>query len=82
MKRRSLVPPMLLVLLVLFAGACAKNEKTSVPAKPALTQHQRDSVLGQSGIPGARGVQKALAVQDSLNKRSRRADSIGGDTLR
>ena len=78
MRNRPLVPLVLLVLLVLLA-ACSEPK----PEQKPLTQRERDSILGASSIPGARGVQKALKAQDSLNARTKRADSIGGgDTLR
>ena len=67
-----------LALVGVALAACSKPDA----GKPVLTQHQKDSILGQSTIPGAAGVQKALSVQDSLNNRTRRADSIGRDTAR
>jgi hypothetical protein len=38
-------------------------------------QRQRDSVLGQSGIPGAGGVTKAMIAADSAKARQARLDS-------
>ena len=43
-----------------------------------LTTRQRDSVLGETPIPGASGVRKALEIQDSARARNARIDSIGG----
>jgi hypothetical protein len=68
------------LLVMLVSASCRKSDEPAKPAKQ-LTQHEKDSVLGQSLIPGAGVVKKALAVQDSLNKRTGRADSIGRDTL-
>jgi hypothetical protein len=62
-------------------GACRHADEPPKPATKVLTQHEKDSILGQSLIPGAGVVNKALKLQDSLNKRTGRADSIGRDTL-
>lgn len=78
-------PPSLAFLAcvaVLTAASCRKAASDDQAAKPPMTQREKDSVLGQSAIPGARGVQKALAAQDSLNKRTARIDSAGRDTGR
>jgi hypothetical protein len=67
----------LLVVLSLSAlpvTGCGKKEEA--PAKPAMTQRQRDSVIGASALPGARGVQNALRAQDSIQARNHRLDSI------
>ena len=39
------------------------------------TERERDSVIGQSQIPGAVGVKKALNLQDSSRSRIAREDS-------
>ena len=49
-------------------------------AKPAnnrdtMTQRQRDSVFGQSSVPGASAVTKAMRAADSLNAIRKRQDS-------
>ena len=41
-----------------------------------LTQRQRDSVIGASRLPGAQGIHKAQAQQDSAKARQARIDSI------
>jgi hypothetical protein len=55
-------------LLVL---ACASGDPDQTPAD-TLTQRQRDSVVGASGLPGARGVQGALDAADSAAARNER----------
>jgi hypothetical protein len=40
-----------------------------------MTQREKDSILGQSGIPGAQGVTKAMNVADSVSARTKRQDS-------
>jgi hypothetical protein len=59
------------ILLVL--AACGSGNK---PAQAPVSQRQRDSILGASTLPGARGVSKALTVQDSAARRKAILDSI------
>ncbi|HEU4995812.1 MAG TPA: hypothetical protein VFT29_13390 [Gemmatimonadaceae bacterium] len=40
-----------------------------------MTQRQKDSVLGQSGIPGSQGVNSALKAADSVKARQAQTDS-------
>ena len=42
-----------------------------------LTERQRDSILAQSRIPGARGVGSAMRAADSTSARVRVTDTIG-----
>ena len=44
--------------------------------KRAGTQRERDSILGASQLPGARGVRGALGISDSADARNARLDSI------
>jgi hypothetical protein len=64
---------MLLCLLVL---ACAKAAPPKAAAGDTLTRRQKDSVLGASRLPGARGIRGALSAQDSAAARNARVDSI------
>jgi hypothetical protein len=61
------------LLLAALAG-CTKN-KDAAPEK-LQSQRERDSVLGQSKIPGATGVGKAMKVADSAGSRVQLQDSI------
>ena len=63
------------LLLSLLAAACSGSD---APAndRDTMTQRQRDSVLAQSGLPGARGVGKALSAADSVRARNAQLDSI------
>ena len=45
-------------------------------AEKVQSQRERDSVLGQSKIPGATGVGKAMTVADSAGSRVHLQDSI------
>jgi hypothetical protein len=51
---------------------------TDTPAnnRDTMTQRQRDSVLAQSGLPGAQGVGRALSASDSVRARNAQLDSI------
>jgi hypothetical protein len=66
----------LVLLSVLLLSACAKTGQSGRTAADTLSQRQRDSVLGASKVPGARGVQGALRAQDSVAARNARLDSI------
>jgi hypothetical protein len=64
------------VVLCVMAVACAKAGRTPASARDTLTVRQRDSVLGASRIPGARGIQRAMTAADSTSARAAQADSI------
>ncbi len=57
-----------LAVLALVTGGCAKQE----PPPQTLTERQRDSLIGVSGLPGAAGVTRALATQDTAAARAAR----------
>ena len=66
-------------ICVAFASAvllssCASSDDGG-NRRDTMTQRQKDSVLGQSGLPGAQGVTKALRAADSMKARQARADS-------
>ena len=44
--------------------SCAKHE--NVASKTPLTEHQRDSVLAKSSLPGAFVVGRAMSVSDKV----------------
>jgi hypothetical protein len=60
------------VLLVLAIAACTKEPEQS---KTQLTQREKDSVLANSTIPGAKAVKKTLTTADSAAARQARIDS-------
>lgn len=64
-----------LLLVALVVPACAQND-TASNDRDTMTQRQRDSVLAQSGIPGAGGVGKALGAADSIRARNAQLDSL------
>jgi hypothetical protein len=57
-------------VLTLALAACGKDE--SAENKPALTQREKDSILANSTIPGARAVKKSMTVADSATARQQR----------
>ena len=62
-------------MLVLLAVGCSGGSGGE-SERPALTQHERDSVLAESPIPGARGVKTVLTVADSANARTDRLNDL------
>lgn len=62
----------LLLLLSALAIGCSKGEPE---AKPVLTQREKDSILAQSTIPGAKAVKHALRTADSASARQYMLDS-------
>jgi len=63
------------MLLCVLLVACGRSQPRRA-AGDTLTVRQRDSVLGASRLPGARGIRGALQAQDSATARNQRADSI------
>jgi hypothetical protein len=61
----------ILFLLVVPVACTAKDEP-----KRARTERERDSILGASQLPGARGVRGALGASDSAAARNARLDSV------
>ena len=56
-------------VLALALAGCAKDEPEN---RPALTQREKDSILGGSTIPGAKAVKKTMTVADSVAARQQR----------
>ncbi len=68
-----------ILLSALLCVACGKPASDEGAASPGdtLTERQRDSMLAQSRIPGARAVGTAHNAADSASARVRIADTIG-----
>jgi hypothetical protein len=64
------------LLLCVLLAACAKGQPSGRAAGDTLTRRQKDSILGASRLPGARGIQRALRAQDSAAAQNARVDSI------
>jgi hypothetical protein len=65
------IASLVVALAVLLTGACRGGTK----ADAGRSERERDSVIGQSTLPGARGVQGALNASDSARARGAALDS-------
>jgi hypothetical protein len=63
---------LIIIFMILSFGCCSKESSNSL--KQRLTQQQRDSVLSESKLPGAKVVGKAISVADSAAARKNRLD--------
>ncbi len=64
------------LILNLVTGALLVTScQSKTTAGTGRTEHERDSVIGQSKLPGAPVVQKALDVADSSRNRVAQEDS-------
>jgi hypothetical protein len=70
----------LLVVTLGFMLGCGSDQSSRTVNRDTLTQRQKDSILANSKIPGARGVGSALRASDSVSARVQRADSVAADT--
>jgi hypothetical protein len=69
MRTRSVA---VLLGIMFIMAAC----RSSATAGAGRTERERDSVIGQSALPGARGVHRALGASDSARARSAVLDSM------
>ena len=58
-------------LLVLSCSPKGSSERAG-----SASERERDSVLGESRLPGAQGIRGALRVSDSASARQARLDSV------
>jgi len=71
-----MAPVRLSLFVALVLGvACADSGGKPANNRDTMTQRQKDSVLGQSGIPNAAAVTKAQRAADSLDAIRKRQDS-------
>ena len=69
------------LLAVLLVGCCTGCAQHARPAsRAALTEHQRDSILARSSLPGANAVGRALDVSD-LSADHAAAENAAADSL-
>jgi len=62
--------------LILMLGALASSACTeSRTAGTGRTERERDSLIGQSKVPGASAVKKAMDASDSAQKRAAQEDT-------
>jgi len=77
--RATVLKPLPFVLVATIAAvACTGGDRSGQAERDTLTQRQRDSLVGELPIPGARGVHGAMDVADSAKARQRMLDTIGG----
>lgn len=58
-------------------AACADGAPDTAAARPdTLTRRQRDSIVGASSLPGAKGVQNAIRASDAAAARAAQHDSL------
>lgn len=69
-------PLLALVLASMLGAACSSKPAEQPPRRTAAEQRAVDSTLGTMPVPGAAGITRALAVQDSIKARNARLDSI------
>lgn len=62
-------------LALLLAAACGSSDS----ANADRTERERDSIIGQSALPGAQGVEGALEAGDSAKARNARLDSVAAE---
>ena len=66
------IRPFAVLAAALTLASC---KGSSVTAGTGRTERERDSIIGQSRVPGAGAVQRALDVSDSARQRGARLDS-------
>lgn len=62
-------------IAILIVAGCSGDSTEKAPKKD-LTQRKRDSLLSESGLPGAGAVGKAISVSDSASARAKRGDEL------
>jgi hypothetical protein len=63
---------------IVLAG-CGTNAKPQAKAGDTLSTRERQERIGAMPIPGARGVTRALELQDSGAARARQVDSASAE---
>jgi len=74
------MPRLRLALPVLLLCACSDRPQARMQNADTLTQRQKDSVVGATGLPGSQGIAKAQKAQDAENRRTAVSDSMSRDT--
>jgi hypothetical protein len=69
-----------MLLLALGCGGSDAGSQQTVN-RDSLTQRQKDSILAQSKIPGARAVGRAMNAADSTSARIQQANAVATDTM-
>ena len=72
--------PILWVIPVCLMMACGSDKSSQSVNRDTLTQRQKDSILANSRIPGARAVGRAMTAADSASARALRTDTVARDS--
>jgi len=72
--RLVLAPVLFAYGLCLFGGCSAKKSESERQPSSGLTQSQRDSMIAESNLPGAKVVGRAIEASDSAAARANRMD--------
>ena len=75
MTFRRMTLPLILILAVFLLCSCGGKKEEPAPEK--MSEAQRDSIIGESDLPGASTVKSALALSDSAQARADRANAAG-----
>jgi hypothetical protein len=62
---------------ILLLAACAEEPKFT-KARGEMTKREKDSVIAESGLPGASVVKKGMSIADAEARRAAMYDSIAG----
>jgi len=65
----------LLAFSTLVIVTACSSKAPAANNRDTMTQRQKDSVFGASGVPGASAINKAQTAADSLNAQRKRIDS-------
>jgi hypothetical protein len=75
-RETSMFRKSLLCVLGVALASCGPNQGRTEHSR---SERERDSILGASQLPGARGVRGALGASDSAAARNARLDSIANE---
>lgn len=66
---------LIIAVMLVLVGALGCAPRSDQTARTPLTEHQRDSVLARSSLPGASVVGRAMDVSDRAADRAAGADA-------
>lgn len=83
MPTRRRIAATALAALLALAAACSggtpdRGAAADTVSADSMTRRQRDSVIGESRLPGAQGVRGALEASDAAAARAAAIDSLSG----
>lgn len=64
------------MVFCMLLAACSNAPQTDDGPARAVDARQRDSAIGASGLPGAKGVTRALEASDAAAARGAALDSV------